>query len=251
MSDPGEALVRTSSFGSVPFLAEPSDLSAVADMLRGPLTELATSAGLFTDDFASLQRDQQREIAFSMHRRATELQYLVENLLLAATIREGHFLARTRNLALADLISEAEPAWTPLLRHRGQTLRVRVSNQLPEVSGDPRRVAQALMNLIYNALTRAEPNTLIDLVAEEELGSVRVTVADSGADPTEETGARFTQPFDQIESGLRSGDAPGLGLSIVKLIIESHGGRVGVATRSGGGACFWFELPFGHRGVST
>src|SRR5437879_2183862 len=130
VSDPGEALVHTSSFGSVPFLAEPSDLSAVADMLRGPLTELATSAGLFTDDFASLQRDQQREIAFSMHRRATELHYLVENLLLAATMREGHFLARARNLALAELISEAEPAWTPLPRHRGQTLRVRVSNQL-------------------------------------------------------------------------------------------------------------------------
>jgi K+-sensing histidine kinase KdpD len=253
--DPIGASVRTdaaaSPFALVPSLAEPSELAAVSEMLRAPLTELAASAGLLLDDLGVLRSDQQREIASSMQRRAIGLHYLVENLLLAATIRDGHFHVRARSTSLADVIDEAAPTAMPLLTHRGQELHIRVTEPLPNVSADSRRIGQSLMNLIYNAHVRAEANTAIDLIAERQRDAIRVAIADHGVGPTDEAEARFAPPSGRIEWGLRSGDAVGLGLSIVQAIISAHRGQVGVAQRIGGGAWFWFELPLNRGDVST
>src|SRR5205085_4788922 len=95
----------------------------------------------------------------AMHRRALWLQGLVENLLCAATIREGRLQLHRQSLSLLDVMSDVEAVVGPLLEQRGQRLRVRLTNALPEVMADSRRLGQVLAHLILNVSKFGAPNT--------------------------------------------------------------------------------------------
>src|SRR5205085_9223053 len=134
-------------------------LATVAHELRGPLTALATSSELLAEDFSHLDPEQVKSMLGAMHRRTLWLQGLVENLLCAATIREGRLQLHCQSLSLVDVIEDVEAVVTPLLEQRGQRLRVRLADRLPEVMADSRRLGQVLINLILNASKFGAPNT--------------------------------------------------------------------------------------------
>src|SRR5438477_3548612 len=91
-------------------------LATVAHELRGPLTALATSSELLAEDFAHLDPQQVKGMLSAMHRRTLWLQGLVENLLCAATIREGRLQLYRQSLSLADLLADVESVVSPIQR---------------------------------------------------------------------------------------------------------------------------------------
>jgi signal transduction histidine kinase len=219
-------------------------LATVAHELRGPLTALATSSELLAEDFAHLDPEQVKSMLEAMHRRTLWLQGLVENLLCAATIREGRLTLYRQSLSVADLLADVDAVVGPLLAQRGQRLRVRLLSGVPEVLADSRRLGQVLVNLILNASKFGAPNTSIDVTVSYRDGAVRVAVADRGPGVAPEQAARLFEPYYRAPATAGSGkDGVGLGLSIVKSIVEAHGGAVGVESRRGGGARFWFVVP--------
>src|SRR5689334_21614624 len=111
-------------------------LATVAHELRGPLTALATSSELLAEDFVHLDPEQVKHMLEAMHRRTLWLQGLVENLLCAATIREGRLTLHRQSLSVSDLLTDVDAVVGPLLAQRGQRLRVRLVSRLPEVIGD-------------------------------------------------------------------------------------------------------------------
>src|ERR1700674_3081184 len=115
---------------------ELSVLATVAHELRGPLTALAQSSELLAEDFLQLDPAQIKNMLGAMHRRTLWLQGLVENLLCAATIREGRLQLYRQSLSLADLLEDVQAVVGPILTQRGQPLRIRVSQKLPEVLAD-------------------------------------------------------------------------------------------------------------------
>jgi signal transduction histidine kinase len=132
----------------------------------------------------------------------------------------------------------------PLLAQRGQQLRVRLSPRLPEVLADSRRLGQVLVNLILNASKFGPPSSEIEVAVTLKGRAIKVTVADRGPGVPPEQAVRLFEPYYRAPATAGSGkDGVGLGLSIVKSIVEAHSGRVGVESRRGGGARFWFELP--------
>jgi len=226
-------------------------LATVAHELRGPLTALATSSELLAEDFSHLDAEQIKSMLGAMHRRTLWLQGLVENLLCAATIREGRLQLHRQVLSLADVMTDVEAVVGPLLEQRGQRLRVRLADALPDVTADSRRLSQVLVNLILNASKFGAPNTPIDVTVSSSAGSVRVAVADRGPGVPIEQAARLFEPYYRAPATAGLGkDGVGLGLSIVKSIIEAHTGQVGVESRRGGGARFWFSLPAAGRTAS-
>src|SRR5438094_7651807 len=102
-------------------------LATVAHELRGPLTALATSSELLAEDFLHLDPEQVKSMLGAMHRRTLWLQGLVENLLCAATIREGRLHLYRQSLSLSDLLGDVDAVVGPILAQRGQRLRVRLS----------------------------------------------------------------------------------------------------------------------------
>jgi two-component system, OmpR family, sensor histidine kinase KdpD len=224
---------------------EQTALATVAHEIRGPVTALATSSGLLIDDLELLEVNQVRGMVSAIHRRALYLQGLVENLLCAATIRAGGTLAlQQRDLDLADLLEETRAVVEPLLAQRGQHLRLRVGGAVPEVRADGRRLGQVLVNLILNAGKFGRPGSRIDVTVSVRGGAVRVAVADRGPGLPAGQAERLFEPYYRAQSS-ESGSVEGigLGLSIVKSIVEAHAGRVGAQPRRGGGARFWFDLP--------
>jgi signal transduction histidine kinase len=227
-------------------------LATVAHELRGPLTALATSSELLAEDFSQLDPEQVKSMLGAMHRRTLWMQGLVENLLCAATIREGRLQLNRQQLSLADVVEEVEAVVGPLLEQRGQRLCVRIDSQVPEVMADSRRLGQVLINLILNASKFGAPSTSIDLTISMRDGAVRVAVADRGPGVSPEQAQRLFEPYYRAPATAGTGkDGVGLGLSIVKSIVEAHYGVVGVESRRGGGACFWFSLPTSGRVASA
>jgi signal transduction histidine kinase len=219
-------------------------LATVAHELRGPLSALATSSELLAEDFGRLDPEQIKGMLAAMRRRTIWLQGLVENLLCAATIREGRLQLYRQPLSLGDLLADVEAVTGPLLAQRGQWLRIRHAAGLPDVLADSRRLGQVLVNLILNASKFGQPNTPIDVTVSRRAGGVRVAVGDRGPGVSAEHAQRLFEPYYRAPATAGSGkDGVGLGLSIVKSIVEAHGGRVGVDSRRGGGASFWFTIP--------
>jgi signal transduction histidine kinase len=205
---------------------------------------LATASELLAEDFLHLNPEQVKSMLGAMHRRTLWLQGLVENLLCAATIREGRLQLYRQSLSLADLIADVDAVVGPLLAQRGQRLRIRRATQLPEVLADGRRLSQVLINLILNASKFGTANSAIDATLSLRNGEVRVSVADRGPGVSSEQAERLFEAYYRAPATAGSGkDGVGLGLSIVKSIVEAHGGRVGVEGRRGGGARFWFTVP--------
>jgi signal transduction histidine kinase len=237
---------------NVPRSAQPahelSVLATVAHELRGPLTALAQSSELLAEDFLHLDPEQIKSMLGAMHRRTLWLQGLVENLLCAATIREGRLRLYRQSLSLSDLLADVEAVVGPILAQREQRLRIRMSQRMPEVLADSRRLGQVLVNLILNASKFGVASTPIDVTITTRNGAVRVSVADRGPGVSLEQVDRLFEPYYRAPESAASGkDGVGLGLSIVKSIVEAHGGDVGLESRRGGGARFWFSIPtVGH-----
>ncbi|MDP8923539.1 MAG: ATP-binding protein [Chloroflexota bacterium] len=226
----------------------PDLLAVVAHDLRAPLTGLATASELLAEDADVLDRRQIRRMASTIQRGALWLQGLVENLLCAATVCEGRFRIQPLPLSLLDVAFEIEPVVEPLLDQKGLRLQVASRGALTEVSADGRRIGQALVNLISNAIKFSPRGTTVQVTVSTAPGWVRVAVADRG--PGFPTGSveRVFDPFYR-ESGSEQ-DGVGLGLAIVKWIVDAHGGRVGARNRRGGGANVWFELPLLPAGAT-
>ena len=145
---------------------------------------------------------------------------------------------------LVAVFAGYHPFGKPLLDKRGQRLTVELPAAIPTVEADPRRTVQVLVNLLSNASKYGPEHSAIAVEAVARDGSVRVSVADRGPGIPPEYRRRLFRRFVPPSPG--SNDAQygtGLGLSVVKAIVEAHGGRVGVDDRQGGGSIFWFTLP--------
>lgn len=218
----------------------PTVLATVAHELRGPLSALQTTSELLDRDFDLLDLQQIRVMVSAMHRRTLWLRDLVENLLCAATIDDGQLRLQVRPIDLRELFEDVEGLIEPILARKQQTLRVRARAAMPIVAADARRVSQVLLNLITNASKYSGAQTTIELGASLLHGRVRITVGDRGPGVSAKAARRIFEPYQR--GGLTEGDGLGIGLSVVRSIVEAHGGRVGVKRRRSGGALFWFDL---------
>ena len=174
---------------------ELSVLATVAHELRGPLTAMAQSSELLAEDFLNLDPEQIKSMLGALHRRTLWLQGLVENLLCAATIREGRLQLYRQSLSLSDLLADVEAVVGQLLSQRQQRLRVRMSQRLPEVLADSRRLGQVLINLILNASKFGIANSPIDVTISSRNGTVRVSVADRGPGVSIDQADRLFEPY--------------------------------------------------------
>jgi PAS domain S-box-containing protein len=210
---------------------------------RTPLSSLGASIELLLDQAPELSHEEMEELLTSLYLGTVGLQTLVDNLLESASIESGRFRVSPRPSDLGNIIAEAAQTMEPLLNKYGQRLVVEVPITIPLVYADARRTVQVLVNLLSNANKYGPENEAITVTTEIKDSWARVAVADRGPGIPQEYHeglfTRFVRPGhlnDQTKAGA------GLGLSVVKAIVEAQGGQVGVADNPAGGAVFWFTL---------
>jgi PAS domain S-box-containing protein len=218
-------------------------LANITHEFRTPLSALAASAELLLDQAGDLSPAERQELLTSLHLGIVSLQTLVDNLLESSSLEAGRFRIYPRPSDLGQIIAEATRTMQPLQAKYGQRLVVELPAAIPLVQVDPRRVVQVLVNLLANAIKYSPDETEIMVQATVSNGWVQVAVADRG--PGVPPGYRpdLFRRFIHSGSEVKAQYGAGLGLSVVKAVVEAHGGQVEVEDRPGGGAIFWFTLP--------
>src|SRR5579883_2535640 len=218
-------------------------VSVIAHEVRTPLASLAATSEALLEDFGALDSCQLRDMVSAIRDSTLWLQGLVENLLCAASIQAGRFHMRPEHLNLLHLVMEIQPLMAPLLAQKGQALKLAADRNLPLVLADRRWIRQALVNLLASASKCSAVQCPIILRLTERDGYLRVTVADRG--PSLPTGGEM-QVFEPYYRGAGTAAVDrgevGLGLAIVRSVVEAHDGRVGAENRTKGGTRVWLEL---------
>jgi PAS domain S-box-containing protein len=219
-------------------------LANVAHEFRTPLSALAASVELLLDQAPDLSAADLEELLNSVHLGVLGLQTLIDNLLESASIEVGRFRVYPRTSGVTEIIAEAIHVMQPLLDKRSQRLVVELPAAVPLVRADPRRTVQVLVNLISNASRYGPDDVEIEVGAAVRGEWIRITVADTGPGVPPEYREHLFQRFLYPDTGNdRAQVGAGLGLSVVKAVVEAHGGEVGIDDRQGGGSVFWFTLP--------
>ncbi|HSF79677.1 MAG TPA: ATP-binding protein [Anaerolineales bacterium] len=219
-------------------------LANVAHEFRTPLSALAASVELLMDQASDLAPDELDELLKSLHLGILSLQTLVDNLLESASIEAGHFRVSPRPSDLASILQDAIRTMMPLLEKYNQKLVPEIPADLPLVQADPRRIVQVLVNLLSNASKYGPPDEEITLGAMVNDDWVRVIVADRGPGISLQNRDLVFRRLEYSNAAERRAKVgAGIGLSVVKAVVEAHGGQTFVDERPGGGSIFWFTLP--------
>lgn len=169
------------------------------------------------------------------------MQRLIQDLLDVSRIESGTLAVEHTRIGLAQLVVECVEAQRSLAASADLELRVDLPRELPEVLGDRDRLLQVLENLIGNAIKFTGPGGRIGVGASATAGEVLLWVSDTGPGIAAEDLPRVFDRFWQAQKAGRRG--AGLGLPIVKGIVEAHGGRVWVESTLGQGSTFLFTIP--------
>lgn len=219
-------------------------LANIAHEFRTPLSAVAASTELLLDQAPSLTPAELQELLNSLHLGIVGLQTLVDNLLESASIEAGRFRVSARPANVSEIITEAMRTMQPLIDKHNQRLILDLPEAMPIVRADSRRTIQVLVNLLSNAIKYGPDNAEITLSAAVSPAFVRITVGDRGPGLLNKNRDDLFQRFSRYDSEAdKSQYGAGLGLSVVKAVVEAQHGQVGVDDRPGGGLDFWFTLP--------
>ena len=215
-------------------------LAIVSHDLRNPLNTIAMGAAALKDFAAD---DATRERYVQMIQRAIQrMNRLIEDLLDVVRLEGGQKLAlNVAEIDLAPLLTELAESFRALAEPRKQAFVCDVETGLPKIPADRDRLSQVVTNLVGNALKFTPDGGRVELRAGGVDGTVQVSVRDTGPGMTPEELGRIFDPYWQAGRTARLG--AGLGLTISKGIVESHGGRLWVDSRPGEGSTFTFALP--------
>jgi signal transduction histidine kinase len=117
-----------------------------------------------------------------------------------------------------------------------------IAADLPQISGDKRRIRQILLNLLSNAAKFTDEGS-VTLRVNRQADEVLFSVVDTGPGIAPEDHALIFEPFQQTETGIQQASGTGLGLPISKRLVEAHGGRMWLTSEPGAGAAFFVALP--------
>ncbi|TWT67392.1 PAS domain-containing hybrid sensor histidine kinase/response regulator [Allorhodopirellula solitaria] len=220
-------------------------LATLAHELRNPLAPIRT--GLSAMKLLQDDPDQMEEIRETMERQAQQMVRLIDDLLEMSRITQGKLELRKCRVMLADVVRSAVEATRPLMDEVGHELSVTLPSRGIELEADPNRLTQVFSNLLNNAAKYTPDGGRISLAVERQESEVIVSVKDNGMgippDKIERVFEMFAQikhPLDAEYSGL------GIGLTLVKSLVELHAGSIEVRSNPTGQGCeFLVRLPLG------
>jgi signal transduction histidine kinase len=223
--------------------ARDSVLANISHEFRTPLAAQLASVELMLDGLDAMPRERLGDLLTSLQRGTLRLTRLIDNLLESVRIESGQLGIRHQPVVLAQVVEDAEDLIAGLLTQRRQVLRHALAPDLPTITGDAQRLTQVVTNLLANASKFGPEDGEIVIGAESRDGQVVLWIEDSGPGVPEIEGQSIFERF--YRSAVQEPDPRGLGLGlwIVKSIVDRHGGSVVAARTVDGRTRFSVTLP--------
>lgn len=222
-------------------------ISLVTHELRLPMTSIQGYVDLLTKQMAGPLNDQQSQFMGVIRRNVERMRDLVRDLSDINRIESGRMQFECEAFDLQTIVGDVVDNFAEAIASRKQTLSTSIADDLPAVYADPTRISQVLTNLVSNAnkYTPDEGEITIGITYDDRFANVAVT--DDGIGISEEDQARlFTQFFRAEGKEVREQAGWGLGLSIVKKMVEAQGGEIYFESEFGKGSTFTFTVPLAN-----
>lgn len=228
-------------------------LAAVSHELRTPLNAiLGFSDVLAGEYFGKLENDRQREYVGLIRQSGGHLLSVVNTMLDMSKIETGRYQLLTEPFVLGEALEACRAMLDLSAREKGLTLTSRVARGLGEVVADRRAIQQILINLASNAIKFTDAGGAVTMDAMRVGDDLVITVGDTGIGIAAEKLESIGQPFMQVDNAYtRSHEGTGLGLSLVKGLVDLHGGRFKIVSRMGEGTVVTITMPADGSGVAS
>lgn len=213
--------------------------------LKGPLGTIASAASVLESQVldGDLESAGALQIAETIQSCTQTMQSIIDDFLNLQVIRSGAVSLDRQMISLNTLAGAMVEQYQLEASQKDITLEADLDSDMPDCSGDPDRLVQVLNNLVSNAI-KYSPSGAHVIVRTRAGDWLRVEVEDNGPGILEEEMPLLFHEFTRLRNTPTNGEpSSGVGLSIIRRLVEMHGGRVGAQSTPDVGSIFWFELP--------
>jgi signal transduction histidine kinase len=212
--------------------------------LRTPLTVIRGYASLLEEGSLGPMPPVAQHALRTLLEKSSEMRAYVERMLLLARLEDGAAPPTMAALDLRRVVTDAIERVRPQVELKQGTLQVELAPAPLTVLGDPERLGTAVDNLLQNAVKFSDGPPRIEVSGSRQNGNVHLVVKDHGLGIPPAAQRRLFEKFYRVESPqLRNVAGTGIGLYLVRQVIEGHGGRVDVDSHPGEGSAFEIALP--------
>jgi signal transduction histidine kinase len=247
---PGSVVVLLSDAAPVREVLDAHDalVSVTSHELKTPITAIKAMSELMVS--YDLGENERKEMLNDIYRQAERLELLIREILDASHIDTGRVPLELSAVSLGQLV--ADVLHDIEAQVEGREVVVQVPESLPKVTADETKLRQVIVNLLTNAIKYSPGGEPVTIDASPASDMVRIAVRDQGIGIKESDMARLFKKFQRIaDPSTRKVPGTGLGLYIVKGLIELQGGRIEVKSEYGKGSTFAFTMPIASRGTES
>ncbi|EGD48271.1 multi-sensor signal transduction histidine kinase [Ruminiclostridium papyrosolvens DSM 2782] len=223
-------------------------IATISHEFKTPLTSIVMGTDILSDEGVGNLNDDQRQIIKAIREDSDRLTKLVNDLLELTRIESGKAIFKIKEYAIDDIIECAVKPFYQIAEQQDKTLYFKCDEDMPRVIADFEKITWVLNNLISNALKYTNAGDEISVIASvDKENTMYVTVKDTGLGIPEEYIDNIFEKFVQVKDADFEVRGTGLGLAVVKEIIEAHHGRIWCESRLDVGSSFSFTLNVAGR----
>jgi two-component system, NtrC family, sensor histidine kinase KinB len=220
-------------------------VSTVSHELKTPLTSIRMGLHLLLEERIGSLNTKQTELMLAAREDSERLLKIINDLLDLARLESNTSQRTFQKIYPKTLITSVVQDLEPTVEAHGSRLKSEAEPDLEPVAVDVQQIRHVFSNLVSNAAKHSQPGSEILIRAKRSGEGIRFSVIDRGNGIPLEYQSKIFERFFRIPGTERGG--VGLGLAIAREIVQSHGGTIGLESRSGEGSEFYFDLPLAER----
>jgi len=219
-------------------------VSIVSHQLRSPLSNLRWSIELLMSGRLGTIEEPQLEYFKILRENSGRMGELVKDLLIVSRIEQGRLPFQKKEVPLAELTEDLISNLMPLAKASNVEIKLEIEENLPKILTDPLQLKLVIENLLDNAIRYIEDRGIVKIKIKKQKNNIYFEAQDNGVGIPKQDQKYIFQKFFRAQNVLRyQTQGTGLGLYIVKSIIDRAKGKIGFKSKEGEGTTFWFTLP--------
>jgi PAS domain S-box-containing protein len=219
-------------------------LSMVSHQLKSPLSSTLLQSSILLDEMVGGLNEKQRDLLQKIKAKIKGMIDLVNDILDVCMVEEVRYVSQIEPLNLSEILQRTVEVMQPQAQDRDITLQVTVEDNLPLISGNKSSIEAMFINLISNAIKYTHPGGQVSIGLKKDAQHLKIMVSDTGIGIEEKDILRIFDKFYRVGSErTKYISGSGLGLTIVKGVVDAHYGSINVKSAVGEGTTFTVLLP--------